>query len=101
MRGIDKTIPHIYWSSNKKAWVVATIFHNWFATILNQRSKIRRPSSSKRKSTFLPPNTLILQPLDQCIMKTIKSYYIRGTFELRLENFEYNPDMRCVKISLV
>jgi len=117
MKGIDKTTLPVFWRANKKAWVTAAIFREWFfdcfvpeienysktknisfkALLLldNAPGHLVDLSHPNVKVHFLPPNTTsIMQPLDQGIIKTFKSYYIRRTLEIILESFECNPGMK-------
>ncbi|OWR52859.1 putative Tigger transposable element-derived protein 2 [Danaus plexippus plexippus] len=121
MKGIDKTTLPVHWRANENAWVTADIFHDWFYNCfvpeVENYSKTKNVSSKALlliddapqhpvdlvhpnvKVLFLPANTTsILQPLDQGVMKTIKSHYIRRTLELISEKFECKPDMKLAEM---
>ena len=109
----DKNKLPVFWRSNKKAWVTAHIFLDWFNNcfVKEVQAYLRRknlsnkalliidnapghPTSMKLENSdieilFLPPNTTsILQPLDQGLIATFKAYYTRRTFQRILEASE-------------
>lgn len=85
-----ETLP-VIWKSNKKAWMTSEIFEEWLATVNTQMRKAKRKivivmdnatshTCSRKLSNvaveFLPPNlTCEIQPLDQGIIKAVKSIY--------------------------
>ena len=103
---IERHLPVVYYHS-KKAWFNLAIFSNWFSnhfvpavriyqevlnispdevrTILILNNAPAHPSEDtlfsgdgKIKVLFMPPNTtLILKPMDQGVISTIKRHYIR------------------------
>ncbi|XP_047473466.1 tigger transposable element-derived protein 1-like [Penaeus chinensis] len=100
LKGYVKTC---YWYSNKKGWMTGSIFKDYFGKLekelelycekeeipfkillLLDNAPSYPPSaenlSNNIQLAFLPPNTTsILQPCDQGIIKTFKSYYLRST----------------------
>jgi len=111
MKGCNKKYFPVYWRANKKSWMTASLFNDWFhhcfvpdvEKYLKQKNLAFKvlllldnaPSHSNNLShpnvqvEFLPPNTTsLLQPLDQGIIGTFKAYYIRKSFELILEKME-------------
>lgn len=96
----------VIWKSNRKAWVTASLFEDWFGH--HFIPEVERYCQSKQipfkvmllidnapghppatltsfdprvKVEFLPPNTTsLLQPMDQGVIKTFKAYYTRRSF---------------------
>nr|XP_022919244.1 tigger transposable element-derived protein 1-like [Onthophagus taurus] len=108
---LNKNALPVYWAANKKAWVTIDLFKKWFLNCLLpsaekylKQKKIdfkillildNAPSHPKNFShpnvevIFLPPNTTsLLQPLDQGIISTFKSYYIRTSLQWILNKVE-------------
>lgn len=107
----------VFWRSNRKAWVTAQIFEDWFQNCFctevkrylekkNMAFKVlllidNAPGHPQALSVntdvevmFLPPNTTsLLQPLDQGIIANFKAYYIRRSFSHILHCLEENPGM--------
>ncbi|XP_054089838.1 tigger transposable element-derived protein 1-like [Zeugodacus cucurbitae] len=93
LKGIDKTKLPVHWMANKKAWVTASLFKDWFLNhfVPEVREYLRskqldfkvllvidntpgHPDISHKnvKIMFLPPNTTsLIQPLDQGIIATL------------------------------
>ena len=111
MKGNNKNNLPVYWRANKKAWMTAKLFNDWFyhcfvpdvenylkkknlafkvlLLLHNAPPRATDLSHPNIQVEFLPPNTTsILQPLDQGIISTFKAYYIRKSFELILEKIE-------------
>ncbi|XP_023242991.1 tigger transposable element-derived protein 1-like [Centruroides sculpturatus] len=96
----------VIWKSNRKAWVAASLFEDWFGHHLIP--EVERSCQSKQipfkvmliidnapchtlatltnfdprvKVVFLPPSTTsLLQLMDQGVIKTFKAYYTRRSF---------------------
>ncbi|XP_017761859.1 PREDICTED: tigger transposable element-derived protein 1-like [Eufriesea mexicana] len=119
MKGIDKATLPVYWQADDKAWVTGVIFSDWFYNcfipevqdyskrkgidfkalllINNAPGHPTNLSHPAVRVVFLPPNTTsILQPLDQGIIRTFKSYYIRYSFELILEKIGRRPNSETI-----
>ncbi|XP_064103302.1 tigger transposable element-derived protein 1-like [Macrobrachium nipponense] len=103
LKGYVKTFLPCYWYSNKKGWMTGSIFKDYigklekelelycekeeipFKILLILDNAPSHPLSIENLSSniqfaFLPPNTTsLLQPCDQGIIKTFKSYYLRST----------------------
>lgn len=115
MKNIDKSALPVYWEANKKAWMTAYVFENWFnKSFVPDAQKFMKEknldfkvllildnasvhpddlSHPNVKIIFLPPNTTsLIQPLDQGVISTFKAYYIRKAFELILEKLESDPN---------
>ena len=102
--------PVIY-HNNSTAWMTASIFKSW-ASDLNQRmakknrkillfldgfSGHEEMNLSNVKMHFFPPNTTsVLQPMDQGIIKCVKSYYRQRIVRKIITELEKNPS-KCLK----
>ena len=104
MKGVNKETLPVYWASNKKAWMLSSLFIEWFENhFLKQveayckRKKIpfkvlllvdnctAHPDISNIhpnvQMMYLPANTTaLIQPMDQGIISTVKAYYKKITF---------------------
>lgn len=105
-----KSLPCIY-KSNKKAWMTQVIFNEWLINFDKEMKKKRRkilllidnctphnepPKLDNIRVEYFPPNcTAKLQPLDQGIIRAVKSRY--RTFLLRqiLLDLEKNIQRKC------
>ncbi|XP_023210893.1 tigger transposable element-derived protein 1-like, partial [Centruroides sculpturatus] len=93
----------VIWKSNRKAWVTAFLFEDWFGhhfipeverycqskqisskvMLIIDNTPGHPPTTSTNfdprvKVVFLPPNTTsLLQPMDHGVIKTFKAYYTR------------------------
>ena len=105
LKGVKKATLPVFWASNKKAWMKAELFENWFKD--NFIPQVKRFCRMKKipfkilllvdnctghpdlshidpnvKMMFLPPNTTsLIQPMDQGVIATLKALYKRITFE--------------------
>ncbi|XP_050340763.1 tigger transposable element-derived protein 1-like [Bactrocera neohumeralis] len=113
MKSVDFNKLPVHWMANKKAWVTSAIFTEWFQK--HFIPEVRRYMKEKClefkvllildnapghpvlehpnvQFCFLPPNTTsLIQPLDQGIIATFKTYYIRSSFHYvveKLDNYE-------------
>lgn len=102
LKGKRKEHLPVFWRSNKSAWVTKKNFEEWFLNSFipevkefllkeNQAFKVlllmdNAPSHSESlqflhpnvEILFLPPNTTsLIQPMDQTIIATFKSYYLK------------------------
>jgi hypothetical protein len=107
LKGKNKEHLPVFWRANKKAWVTAAVFLDWFNNCFVHEVKHYLASKNldfkvlllldnapghpqedlqfahpNIEVRFLPPNTTsILQPMDQGIIATFKAYYTRRTFK--------------------
>ena len=107
LKGQNKHMLPMFWRANRKAWVMAAIFMDWFQNCfvpqversLTEQNlvfkvlllvdnapghpgdlKVAHPNV---EVIFLPPNTTsLIQPLNQEVISTFKTYYTRRTFAL-------------------
>ncbi|XP_045115137.1 tigger transposable element-derived protein 1-like [Portunus trituberculatus] len=105
MKGILKASLPVYWKSNAKAWVTGAMFIEWFSSCFvpdverycaqknlpfkallildnapGQSASIRELNPNV-KVVFMPPNTSLIQPMDQGVIRSFKAYYLRRTFK--------------------
>ncbi|CAM1327229.1 Uncharacterised protein at_DN1968 [Pycnogonum litorale] len=109
LKGINNNSLPVYWRSNRKAWVTKSLFEDWFVNCFcpeiekylksqNLAFKVLlildnapgHPTAlgdlcENVKIRFLPPNTSLLQPMDQGVISSFKSYYMRKTFSQAIE----------------
>lgn len=106
-KGVDKEKLPVHWTSNSKAWVTRIIFLNWYKNCFGQEVETfcqkhnlahnvillldnapGHPPADELHAVnphvqvvYLPPNTsALIQPMDQGLIATFKSYYLRQTF---------------------
>jgi hypothetical protein len=104
LKGKNKEHLPVYWKANKKVWVTASLFSEWFRNCFLCEVELYLASKSlpfkvlltdnapghpenlmfdhsNVEILFLPPNTSsLLQPLDQGVTEAFKTYFIRRTF---------------------
>lgn len=105
-KGVVKSTLPIIWKVNKKAWVTASLFEDWFSNYFVPEAKkyceekeipfnillildnapghppSLQHSHPNVRLIFLPPNTTsLLQPMDQGVIATFKAHYLGTTFE--------------------
>ncbi|XP_061493779.1 tigger transposable element-derived protein 1-like, partial [Rhineura floridana] len=105
LKNYIKTRLPVHWRSNRKAWVTAAIFEEWFDTCFVPEVKAyckdnnipfkilllvdNAPGHPRTldelnpniRVEFLPPNTTsLLQPMEQCVIATFKLNYLKRTF---------------------
>lgn len=108
LKGVNKNNLPVHWRANSKAWVTKELFKDWFFNCFvpevenylmknnlsfkvlllldNAPGHPQDLSHPNVRIEFLPPNTTsLIQPLDQGIIYTFKSYYIRRSLQWILE----------------
>uniref|UniRef100_A0A5S6Q2U4 DDE-1 domain-containing protein n=1 Tax=Trichuris muris TaxID=70415 RepID=A0A5S6Q2U4_TRIMR len=118
LKNKDKKSLPVFWQYNRKAWMTAVLFLEWFhqCFVPEVKSYLRlkglpfrvlliidnapgHPQSTcfaneNVEVMFLPPNsTPLLQPLDQGIAKCVKAAYVRLTFARIRDAIDANPQM--------
>uniref|UniRef100_UPI00358F1F1B tigger transposable element-derived protein 1-like n=1 Tax=Myxine glutinosa TaxID=7769 RepID=UPI00358F1F1B len=116
LKGKNKQTLPMFWKANRKSWVMAAIFLDWFHNcfvpqverymvgknlafkvllLLNNASghpanlDVAHPNI---EVIFMPPNTTsLIQPHDQGVISTYKTYYTRRTFRRILDAMESDP----------
>ncbi|GFQ91990.1 tigger transposable element-derived protein 1 [Trichonephila clavata] len=118
-KGININNLSVYWNANKKAWVTATLFTDWFnnrfvpdvkkyllqkglpfKVLLLLDNAPGHPKYLQYENVeivFLPKNTTsILQPLDQGIISTFKALYIKRAFRYILDQLENDRSLSVI-----
>ncbi|XP_053561178.1 tigger transposable element-derived protein 1-like [Bombina bombina] len=105
LKNYVKTRLPVHWRANKKSWVTADLFEDWFDTcfVLEVKAYCKdnnipfkilllvdnapgHPQTLDElnpniRVEFLPPNTTsLLQPMDQCVIAAFKLNYLKRTF---------------------
>lgn len=110
-----KNLPVLY-ESNEKSWMTANIFRNTL-TELNQRmikenrnillfidncSAHPKLSFTNIKLLFFPPNTTsVLQPMDQGVIRSFKSFYRRGVSKRLISHLENGNSAKLSELTLL
>ena len=118
LKGKNKHTLPLFWRANRKVWMTAAIFMDWFhkcfvpqvEKYLAERNlafkvlilvdntpghprnlKVTHPNG---EVTFLLPNTTSpIQPLDQGVISTFKTYYTHCTFRRNLDVTDSDPEL--------
>jgi hypothetical protein len=100
LKNQDKKKLPVHWNANKKAWMTSALFEQWFQNHfckevkkflaeknLSNKALLLLDNAPSHPSTleyegitvmFLPPNTTsLIQPMDQGIIKSFKTHYIK------------------------
>lgn len=113
----------VFWQHNRKAWMTAILFQEWFTKCFVPEAKKyleekgllfkvllivdnapSHPESIKYENenvevVFLPPNTTsLLQPLDQGIIKCVKAVYTRLAFTRIRTGLDADPNCNVTKL---
>ncbi|CAK9822349.1 Tigger transposable element-derived protein 1 [Anthophora retusa] len=111
MKNINKNTLPVYWTANKKACVTVDSFKKWFLNCFvpsveaylkqkdldfkvllildNAPSHPRDLNHPNVEIIFLPPNTSsLIQPLDQGVIATFKTHYIRQSLQWVLQRID-------------
>ncbi|CAM4539463.1 unnamed protein product [Lepidochelys olivacea] len=122
LKGKNKNLLPVFWQSNKKAWVMAALFLDWFHKCFIPEVKqyleekgldfkvmliidnapghpaALRFAHNDVEVVFLPPNTSsILQPLDQGVIRCFKATYMRLTFSWTRSTMDADPNLNVMK----
>ena len=108
----------VTYRANKKAWMTSQIFNEWLAAWDSYLTKVNRkilllvdnctahPHVSTLKNIqleFLPPNTTsLIQPIDQGIIKNLKTLYRKELVHMTLAYIEeniLNPSSTAIDVS--
>ncbi|XP_055377932.1 tigger transposable element-derived protein 1-like [Condylostylus longicornis] len=118
-KGININNLPVYWMTNKRAWVNASLFSDWFKNhfiqdirkyLINKGLPFKvlllldnapgHPQGLCYENIaveFLPKNTTsLLQPLDQGIIATFKALYIKSTFSFILDQLENDDSISII-----
>lgn len=120
-KNADKSNFPVFWRANKKAWMTATLFREWFNDMFVpevEQYLLKKNLSFKVlllidnatchpedldhpnvKIVYLPPNTTsLIQPMDQGIIATFKAVQLRLTFEWLLDELDSDNNMTVTEI---
>lgn len=113
LKGKNKDHLPVYWTANKTAWVTRTNFSQWlkesfipevkeflaaknlaFKVLLlmdNCKSHVIDNIHPDVELQFLPPNTTsLIQPMDQTVIATFKSYYLRRVMNQMIKKINHH-----------
>ena len=119
-KNVKKSELSVHWRANKKAWMTASLFRDWmnncaapelkaycssknieFKMLLLVDNAPGHPVFSDDYSeninvSFMPPNTSLIQPMDQGVISNFESYYLRRTFHrlLKATDGDNMPSMK-------
>lgn len=118
LKNIDKSRLPVHWKSNKKSWMTAALFEDWFSNIfcpeVEEYCRVNKipfkilllvdnaPSHSETlnrlnpnvKVMFMPPNTTsLIQPMDQGVIACFKKHYLKHTFKQMFDMLEENKQL--------
>ncbi|XP_053145989.1 tigger transposable element-derived protein 1-like [Hemicordylus capensis] len=118
LKGKNKSQLPVFWRANRRAWVTAAVFSDWVNNCFLH--EVRRYLATKNLAfrvllvldnapghpealqfahpalqiAFLPSNTTsLIQPMEQGLIATFKSYYTRRTFGRLLDLMEADPSL--------
>lgn len=105
----------VQYKSNKNAWMTSTIFEEWLndwdnkigrqkrriILILDNCSAHPKVNTKNIRLLFLPPNTTcLIQPMDQGIIKNMKTLYRKLVLEMIVRHFDSEDAMGISAIKL-
>ena len=119
LKGKNKASLPVHWRSNKKAWMTASLFEDWFQhcfvreveTYLARKNLHFKavllldnaPGHSTRnvnfdhpavKVMFLPPNTTsLLQPMDRGVIRSFKAHYTRLVYDRAIKTLDASENL--------
>ncbi|CAM5133976.1 unnamed protein product [Natator depressus] len=122
LKGKNKNLLPVFWQSNKKAWVMAALFLDWFHKCLFPEVRqyleekgldfkvllivdnapghpaALRFAHNDVEVVFLPPNTTsILQPLNQGMIRCFKATYTRLMFSRIRSTMDADPNLNAME----
>ncbi|XP_060129836.1 tigger transposable element-derived protein 1-like [Zootoca vivipara] len=122
LKGKNKNLLPVFWQPNKKSWVTAATFLDWFHNCFVPEVKryleekqldfkvllivADAPGHPKAlcfahddvEVVFLPPNTAsIIQPLDQGVIRCFKATYTRLTFSWIRNTMDTDPNLDVIE----
>lgn len=120
-KNLDRAKFPVFWRANKKAWMTAVLFREWFDDMFvpEVEAYLKTKNLSFKvlllvdnatchpddiihpnvKVVFLPANTTsLIQPMDQGIIATFKAVQLRLTFEWLLNELDSDSNMTVPEI---